>query len=154
MNPISWCSTTSLVPLRTWFLELTLLTAPVGRRTVVSFAILTQQLTTELAAPSMDIVGTLMLIVELDARAGVPPPPQVAPEGLFPVHTHPTANVELPMVASSATPLAPFTKELAVLPMDGVVTPMLTVGLAARADVMAQPVAILAAALERPQQLQ
>ena len=89
--------------------------------------------------------------MELDARADVPVP-QVALVGLRLVHTHPTANVELLMVAYFATPPAPFTRELAAPNTDGVVTPLLTVGLIAKADVMAQPV-VLAATLELPPQL-
>ena len=83
--------------------------------------------------------------MELGVRADVPAP-------LHLVHTHLTANVELPMVASSAIPPAPFTQELAVPSMDGAVIPLLTVGLAARADVMAQRV-VLGVPLERPLQL-
>ena len=95
---------------------------------------------TEPAAPSTDIVGKLTLTAELDARADV-----LAPQ--VPVHIHPMANAELPMVASSATRPALFTQELAAPSTDGVVTPLITVGLAAKADVMA-------AILERPLQLQ
>lgn len=53
------------------------------------------------------------------------------------------------MVASSATPPAPFTQGLAVPRTDGVVTRLHTVGPAAKVDVMAQP-----AVLERPLLLQ
>lgn len=126
--------------------------AAVGHRTVASFAIRTPRPTTERAAPGTDIVEILTLTVELDAKADVPVP-QVALVGRCLVHTHPTANVELPMVASSATPPAPFTQGPAVPPTDGVVAPLHTVGLDAKADVMAQPV-VLGATLGPPLQLQ
>lgn len=130
----------------TSFLELTPLTAAVAHRTVASFAILTRRPITEPAAPSTDIVGTLTLTVELDARADV-----LVPQVL--VHIHPMANAELPMVAFSATRPARFTQELAAPSTDGVVTPLITVGLAAKADVMALPL-VPGAALQRPLQLQ
>ena len=88
---------------------------------------------TELAALSTDIVGIQMLTVELGVRVDVP-----ALVGMRLVHTHPTANVEVRMAASSATLPAPFTRELAALRMDGVGTHRLTVGMAANPGVMAQ----------------
>lgn len=136
----------------TSFLELTLLTAAVDHPTVASFAILALPPIMELAVPSTDTVGVLPLTVELGARADVPPP-QVALVELHPLHTHPMANVEPPMEAFSAIPLVLFTLELAVPRTDGVGILPLTVGLAAKADVMAQPV-VLGAILERLLQLQ
>lgn len=111
----------------------------------------------ELAAPSMDIVEVPTLTVEPAARVDVLA--QVAPVGLGLRlgHTPQMANVDVVMVTSSATPPAPFTRELAVPPMDGVATLLITVGLAAKVDVMAQLVAMgaaLGAALGRPLQLQ
>lgn len=106
----------------------------------------------EPAALSTDIVGALTITVELGARADVQAA-QVALVGMRLVHTHPTANVELAMVVSSATPPALFTQGLAVPRMDGVAVPMPTVGLGVKADVMALPVA-QGAVLERPLQLQ
>ena len=108
------------------------------------------------AALSTDTVGALTLTVEMGVRVDVLAP-QVGLVGLRLGHTHPTANVDVATVTSSATPPAPFTRELAVPRMDGVATPLITVGLAAKADVMAEPViveAALGAALERPLQLQ
>ena len=129
------------------FPEPTPLTAVVDRRTVVSCATLMPRPTTELVAPNTGIVGTLTLTVELDVKVDV-----LALQVDLVVtclgRTHRTVNVEVPMVASSATLTAPFTKEHAVHRMDGVVTPLLTVGLAAKADVMAQ-LAVLGATLGR-----
>ena len=136
----------------TSFLELFPLTAAVAHHTVAFFAILTPQPITGLAAPNTDIVGTLTLTVELDARADVPAP-LVALVDLHLVHTHQMANVELPMVASSAIPPAKCTQELAAPSTDGAVTPPLTVVLAAKADVMALSV-VVGATLERPLRLQ
>lgn len=108
----------------------------------------------ELAAPSMDIVEVPTLTVEPAARVDVLAP-QVAPVGLGLRlgHTPQMANVDVVMVTSFATPPAPFTRELAVPPMDGVATLLITVGLAAKVGVMAQLVA-MGAALGRPLQLQ
>ena len=133
------------------FLEPTPLTAAVDRRTVVSCAILTPRPTTELVAPSTGIVGTLMLTVEPGVKVDVPAL-QVDLVRICLVRTHRTANVEVPMVASSATLTAPFTREPAVPRTAGVVTPPLTVGPGVKADVMAQ-LAVLGAALERRLQL-
>ena len=134
-----------------WFLEPTLLTAAVDRRTVVSCATPTPRPTMGLVAPNTGIVGTLTLTVELDVKVDVPAL-QVDLVVIRLVRTRRTANVEVPMVASSATLTAPFTQEHAVHRTDGVVTPLLTVGLAAKADVMAQ-LAVLGATLERQLQL-
>ena len=97
------------------------------------FAILTPPIITELAVLSTDIVGIQMLTVGMGVRADVP-----VLVGMRLVHIHPTANVEVLMVASSATLPAPCTRELAALRMDGVGTLMLTVGLAANPGVMAE----------------
>ena len=112
------------------------------------FVILTPQIITELAALSTGIVGTQMHTVELGVRTDVLPL-----VGMRLVHTHPMANVEMGMAASSATPPAPCTRELAALRMDGVGALTLTVGLAASPGVMAQPVG-QGAAPGRPPQLQ
>ena len=133
------------------FLEPTPLTAAVDRRTVVSCATLTPRPTTELVAPNTAIAAILTLTVELDAKVDA----LVLQVDLVVIHlvrTHRTANVEVPMVAFSATLTAPFTQEHAVRRTDGVVTLLLTVGLAAKADAMAQ-LAVLGATLERQQQL-
>lgn len=132
-------------------LEPTPLTAAVDRRTVVSCATPTPRPTTELVAPNTDTVGALTLTVEMDVKVDV----LALQLDLVVIRlglTHRTANVEMPMEASSATRTAPFTKEHAVHRTDGVVTPLLTVGLAAKADVMAQ-LAVLGATLERQRQL-
>ena len=133
------------------FLEPTPLTAAVDRRTVVSCATLTRRPTTELVAPNTAIVEILTLTVELDVKVDALAL-QVDLVVIHLVRTHRTANVEVPMVAFSATLTAPFTQEHAVHRTDGVVTPLLTVGLAAKADAMAQ-LAVLGATLERQQQL-
>lgn len=107
------------------------------------------------AVLSTDIVGILTLTVELGARADVRAP-QVVPVGLLGLRlgrTHLMANVERTMAASSVTPTALFTRELVVPRTDGVATLLITVGLAAKADVMAQLVvlgATLGAALGQP----
>ena len=127
------------------FLEPTPLTAAVDRRTVVSCATPTPRPTTELVAPNTGTVGALTLTVELDVRVDV----LALQLDLVVIRlgrTHRTANVEVPMVASFATLTAPFTQEHVVHRTDGVVTPLLTVGLAAKADAMAQ-LAVLGATL-------
>ena len=106
------------------------------------------------AVLSTDIAGVLTLTVELGARADVQAP-QVVPVGLHLGRTHLMANVERAMATSSVTPTALFTRELAVPRTDGVATLLITVGLAAKADVMAQVVVlgeILGAALGQHQQ--
>ena len=133
------------------FLELTPLTAAVDRPTVVSCATPTPWPTTELVAPNTGIVGTLTLTVELDVKVGVLAL-QVDLVVTRLVRTHRTVNVEVPMVASCVTLTAPFTQEHAVRRTDGVVIPLLTVGMAAKVDVMAQ-LAVLGATLERQLQL-
>lgn len=72
---------------------------------------------------------------------------------LFPALTPLTAAVVPRTVASSAILTLPPIAELAAPSTDGVVTPLLTVGLAAKVDVMAQLV-VLGATPERPLQLQ
>ena len=133
------------------FLEPTPLTAAVDRRTVAFCATPTPRPTTELVAPNTGTVGALTLTVELDVKVDV----LALQLGLVVIRLgriHRTANVEVPMVASFATLTVPFTKEHVVHRTDGVVTPLLTVGLAAKADAMAQ-LAVLGATLERQLQL-
>ena len=106
------------------------------------------------AVLSTGTVGTLTRTVELGARAVVQALQGVL-VGLRLGHTHLTANVGRAMVTSSVTPTALSTRELAVPRTDGVVTPLLTVVMAAKADVMAQEVggtlgAALGAALPQP----
>ena len=123
---------------------------------MTSFAILTPLAIMGPAALSTDTAGAPTLIVEQGARADVPVP-QVALVVLHLARTHLMANVDMVMVTSFATPPVPFTRELVVPRMDGVATPMLTVGLVAKADVMAQPVeleAVLGVVLGQPLQLQ
>ena len=98
------------------------------------------------AVLSTDIAGVLTLTVELGARADVQAP-QAVPVGLHLGRTHLMANVERAMATSSVIPTALFTPELAVPRTDGVATLLITVGLAAKADVMAQ-VVVLGAILE------
>ena len=96
------------------------------------------------AVLSTGIAGILTLTVGLGARADVQAP-QVVPVGLLGLRlgrTHLTANVERAMATSSVTLTALFTWELVVPRTDGVATPLITVGLAAKADVMAQVVVL------------
>ena len=89
------------------------------------------------AVLSTDIVGVPTLTVGLGARADVQAP-QVVLVGLRLGRIHLTANVERATATSSVTPTALFTWELAVPRTDGVAILLITVGLAAKADVMAQ----------------
>ena len=96
------------------------------------------------AVLSTDTVGVPTLTVELGARADVQVL-EVVPVGLRLGRTHPMANAEMAMATFSVTPTALFTQGLAVPRTDGVATLPITVGLAAKADVMAQVVVLGAA---------
>ena len=131
-------STTNPVPSTASFLGLTL---PMALVHMTFFVIPMPQATMGPAVLSTGTVEILTLTVELGARADVRAP-QVVPVGLRLGHTHLMANAERAMATSSVTPTALFTRGLAVPLTDGVVTPLITVGLAAKADVMAQVVVL------------